>query len=199
MDLIEKLIARNDPSALQDAFELIRELELNGSYVGSDGVTSTRFYDDGNYSKAHSFMKELRTAAAKLLKQTGDEELALLYKRGLLFDARNDFDCAFRYAEWNREPRKRFYEPRRKQLLPIVRALQRLEERKIHRLLVEMPPGAGKSGTAIGFLVWTGMRHPDLSILGVSNNNGFLRGAYDEVERMLDPKGEYLWAEILFP
>ena len=198
MELIEKLIARNDPGALQDAFELIRELELNGSYVGSDGVTSTRFYDDENYAKAHSFMKELRTAAAKLLKQTGDEELALLYKRGLLFDARNDFDCAFRYAEWNREPRKRFYEPRRKQLLPIVRALQRLEERKIHRLLVEMPPGAGKSGTAIGFLVWTGMRHPDLSILGVSNNNGFLRGAYDEVERMLDPKGEYLWAEI-FP
>lgn len=195
MDLIEKLIARNETSALTDAFELIRELEARGSYSGSDG---TRFYDDENYAKAHRFMRDLRGAAARLLKQTGEEELAELYKRGLLFDARDDFDCAFRYAEWNRDPKKRFYEPRRKQLLPIVRALQRLEERKIHRLLVEMPPGTGKSTTAFGFLTWTGMRHPELSNLGVSNNNGFLRGAYDEIERMLDPKGEYLWSEI-FP
>ena len=198
MELIERLIARNETTALEDAFELIRELELNGSYSVFDGRFSTRVYDEENKAKAHGYMKTLRSAAARLLKQTGEEALADLYKRGLLFSARDDFDCAFRYAEWNRDPKKRFYEPRRKQLLPIVRALQRLEERKIHRLLVEMPPGTGKSTTAIAFLVWTGMRHPELSNLGVSNNNGFLRGAYDEVERMLDPKGEYLWAEI-FP
>lgn len=195
--LIERLIQTKAVSALEDAFELIRELEMQGSYIGT-GYESTRFYDDENFAKAHEYMKELRKASARLLKETGDGELADLYKKALLFDAPYDFDCAFRYAEWNREPRKRFYEPRRRQLLPIVKGLQKLEERKIHRLLVEMPPGTGKSTTAIGYMVWTGMRHPELSILGVSNNNGFLRGAYDEVERMLDPRGEYLWHEI-FP
>ena len=200
MELIEKLIMSNEPSALEDAFALTRELENQGSYLGYEKFSTIekRFYDEENFRKAHEYSKMIRSATAKIVREKGYEDMLDLNRRTLLFDAPWDFDCAYRYAEWNRPINKRFYEPRRKQLLPAARALQRLEERKIHHLLMMMPPGTGKTTLALGFLVWTGMKHPEMSNLGVSNNNSFLRGAYDEVERMLDPKGEYLWSEI-FP
>lgn len=200
MELIEKLIQSKDPNALEDAFALVRELEREDSYVGHEKFSENekRFYDEGNFNKAHEYSKLIRSESAKLVREKGYEDMLDLNKRTLLFDAPWDFDCAFRYAEWNRPIDKRFYEPRRRQLLPIARALQRLEERKIHHLLVMMPPGTGKTTMALGFLVWTGMKHPEMANLGVSNNNGFLRGAYDEIDRMLDPRGEYLWSEI-FP
>jgi predicted phage terminase large subunit-like protein len=116
----------------------------------------------------------------------------------LFFDAPYDFDSAIQYAEWNREPKKKFYMPRRKQLKIAVDALQELEERKIKLLGIMMPPGVGKTTLGIMYLIWSGMRHPELSILGGSHSNSFLRGVYDEICRMLDPQGEYLWREI-FP
>jgi predicted phage terminase large subunit-like protein len=178
---------------------LTRELEEKGSFIGTDfSGREKRHYDEENFTKAHEYSREIRSASAKLIRDFGDEDMLLLNKRTLLFDAPHNFDCAFRYAEWNRPVSKRFYEPRRKQLKRAADAMQRLEERKIHRLLLMMPPGTGKSTLAIGFMVWSGMRNYDLSILGVSHNNAFLRGVYDEMLRFLDPNGEYLWSEI-FP
>lgn len=199
MELIEKLISMGEGDALNDAFELTRELEEKGSFIGTDfSGREKRHYDEGNFTKAHEYSREIRSASAKLIRDFGDEDMVLLNKRTLLFDAPHNFDCAFRYAEWNRPVQKRFYEPRRKQLKRAADAMQRLEERKIHRLLLMMPPGVGKTTLAIGFMVWSGMRNYDQAILGVSHNNAFLRGAYDETLRFLDPNGEYLWSEI-FP
>ena len=200
MDLIEKLIDIGGVDELNDAFDLCRELEQEGSYLGfgKKSKGTKRFFDEDNFAKAHEYAKQIRAKAAKLVKEFGDEDALDLNKRCLLFDAPYDFDAAFRYAEWDRPHNKRFYEPRRKQLRRAADAMQKLEERKIHRLLLEMPPGVGKSTLAIGFMIWSGMRNPDLSILGVSHNNAFLRGVYDELDRMLDPHGEYKWAEI-FP
>lgn len=199
MELIEKLISMGEGDALNDAFELTRELEEKGSFIGTDfSGREKRHYDEENFTKAHEYSREIRSASAKLIRDFGDEDMLLLNKRTLLFDAPHNFDCAFRYAEWNRPVSKRFYEPRRKQLKRAADAMQRLEERKIHRLLLMCPPGVGKTTLALGFMVWSGMRNYDLSILGVSHNNAFLRGAYDEMLRFLDPNGEYLWSEI-FP
>lgn len=200
MELIEKLIDMDDTEALSDAFDLCREIETKDSILGTgkNPKDIKRFYDENNFKVAHDYSKQIRSAAARLVKEHGDEEALGLYRRTLLFDAPYDFDCAYRYAEWNRPVNKRFYEPRRKQLLKAAQAMQRLEERKTHRLLLMMPPGVGKSTLAIGFMIWSGMRNPELGILGVSHNNAFLRGVYDEILRMLDPEGEYLWHEI-FP
>lgn len=170
----------SDPSVLGDLFETIRLIEQE------------------DFADAHARNKEIRALSARYVKQRGDAKMLELNKRSLLFDAPHDFDAAIRYAEFNREPRKKFYEPRRKQLKRVVDALQDLEERKIRILGIMMPPGAGKSTTGIMYMVWSGLRHPELSILGGSHSNSFLRGVYDEINRMLDPKGEYLWHEI-FP
>lgn len=181
-ELVERAFQRDmsDPSALSDAFDACRLLE------------------ESDHALAHEKNREVRRLSAKFAAEQKSLRMLELNKRSLLFDAPYDFDAAIRYAEWNREPKKKFYMPRRKQLKVAVDALQELEERKIRLLGIMMPPGAGKTTTAIMYLIWTGMRHPELSILGGSHSNSFLRGVYDEILRMLDPQGEYLWHEI-FP
>lgn len=181
-ELVKRASVRDlsDPSALYDYFELVRLLE------------------EVDFKESHRLNKDVRRLSAKYAKERGSPELLDLNRRALLFDAPHDFDAAIRYAEWNREPKKAFYMPRRKQLFPIVQAMQRLEERKIRILGVMAPPGIGKTTIELMFLVWSGMKRPDLSSLMGSHSNSFLRGAYDEIGRMLDPKGDYLWCDI-FP
>ena len=121
-----------------------------------------------------------------------------LQKEGLLAAAPDDFDSFIRYVEWNREPRKQFYLPRRKQLRVVVKALQDLADGKLDLLGISMPPGSGKSSTAMFYLTWTAGRHPDEPMLTGSHSNSFVRGMYDECLRVLDRNGEYLWGDV-FP
>lgn len=180
--LVDKAFKRDlsDASALNDAFDSLRLLEPD------------------DFDLAHEKNKEVRRLSAKYAAERTDAKMFELNKRSLLFDAPYDFDAAIRYAEWDREPKKKFYVPRRKQLLPVVQAMQRLSERKIRILGVMAPPGVGKTTIELMFMVMEGLKNPDLSILMGSHSNSFLRGAYEEVGRMLDPKGEYLWKDI-FP
>lgn len=126
------------------------------------------------------------------------EKYRQLYKNTLLFAAPVDFDSFCRYIEWNREPSKRFYLPRRKQLKVVVDALQELADDKLDLLAISMPPGVGKTTIAIFYLAWMGGRVPNLPMLGGSHSNSFLRGVYDEVLRVIDKDGEYLWHDV-FP
>ena len=180
--LVDKAFKRDlsDASALSDCFDALRLLEPE------------------DFTLAHKKNKEVRRLSAKYAAERTDMKMFELNKRSLLFDAPYDFDAAIRYAEWDREPKKKFYMPRRKQLLPVVQAMQRLSERKIRILGVMAPPGVGKTTIELMFMVMEGLKNPDLSILMGSHSNSFLRGAYEEVGRMLDPKGEYLWKDI-FP
>ena len=181
-ELVNRAFRRDlsDASALNDAFDCLRLLE------------------ETDKEEAHRRNKEVRRLSAKYAAERTDVKMFELNKRALLFDAPYDFDAAIRYAEWDREPKKKFYMPRRKQLLPVVQAMQRLSERKIRILGVMAPPGVGKTTIELMFMVMEGLKNPDLSILMGSHSNSFLRGAYEEVGRMLDPKGEYLWKDI-FP
>lgn len=126
------------------------------------------------------------------------EKYRQLYKNTLLFAAPYDFDSFCRYIEWNREPSKRFYLPRRKQLKVVADALQDLADDKLDLLAISMPPGVGKSTIAIFFLAWMGGRVPNSPMLGGSHSNSFLRGVYDEILRVVDKDGEYLWHDV-FP
>ena len=186
--------------ALHDAFAVLKDLELDGSVIerGKDGFDHTH-YDEAAFETAHLLNKRIRKAATQNVKSGfGGYEMVDLVKSTLHFDAPFDFDCAIRYAEFEREPKSKFYEPRRKQLLPVAQAMQRLEERKIHHLGVMLPPGTGKTTMEEMFVTWTAMRHPELSILIGSHSRPILQGMYEELLRFLDASGEYLWREI-FP
>lgn len=54
------------------------------------------------------------------------------------------FDHYMQYVEWNREPHRKFWLPRRKVLMGLCNDLQDLEEHKIRFLGVSMPPRVGK-------------------------------------------------------
>lgn len=183
---------------LNELIKKARERDLSDASALQDLFDVCRLYESENFEEAHSVNKEVRRLSAKYAKEQNSFKMFDLNKRSLLFDAPYDFDAAIRYAEWDREPKKKFYMPRRKQLLPVVKAMQRLSERKIRILGVMAPPGVGKTTIELMFMVMEGLKNPDLSILMGSHSNSFLRGAYEEVGRMLDPKGEYLWKDI-FP
>ena len=195
---VEKILRLKDVSAWEDVFSYLKYLELEGSTQITHRGREIINYDQANFEKAHSLVKDVRARAAESVKTGGGERALLLYKRCLLFDAPFEFDSAIRYAEFDREPAKKFYEPRRDVLLRIVNALEDLEYRRIKRLFVCLPPGTGKSTLAIMFMVWSAYRRPDQQIFGSSHNMEFLKGVHGEILRMLDPDGEYLWHEI-FP
>ena len=126
------------------------------------------------------------------------EQFRQLYRKTLLMAAPVDFDSYCQYIEWNREPSKRFYLPRRKQLKPVAMALQELAEGQLDVLAISMPPGVGKTTLAIFFLTWLAGKEPDKPMLTGSHSNSFLRGVYDECLRIMGKEGEYLWHDV-FP
>ena len=203
--LIPKLMgegAKGDLEAFQAAFVLMRDLEMEDAVTIEGRVwkneAPTIIHNKENFARAHSYSSDLRTYVARASEEDRTGKMFRLYKDILLFDAPYDFDCFCRFIEWEREPEKRFYLPRRKQLLPLARALQRLEERKIHLLCISMPPGVGKTTMAVFFLAWTGGRNPSLPNIVGSHSNAFLRGLYDEILRIVGKHSEYLWRDV-FP
>ena len=201
-NLIQKLIARDDPQSLSDAFDACRELELLDSMrVEGTGrrEKTVIIYDDENFKEAHDLNRKIRSGANRMVKDGVDVYNMLdLYYKTHLFDAPHFFDSFCIYIEKDRAPEKQFYVPRRKQLLPCADALQDLEEGKIELLGISEPPGVGKTTLAEFFLAWTVGRNPFLPNLIGSHNNSFLGGMYGEMLRILDAEGEYKWADV-FP
>ena len=126
------------------------------------------------------------------------EEFRQIYKKTLLFAAPVDFDSYCQYLEWNREPAKRFYLPRRKQLKQVAEALNELADGKLDLLAISLPPGTGKTTMALFYLTWLAGRNPDAPMLCGSHSNSFLRGCYDECLRIMGKETEYLWRDV-FP
>lgn len=125
-------------------------------------------------------------------------EMFAFHREVVFAGARESFHLCLLAVEWNRDPDKKFYPPRRMVLREVVQALQELEERKLDLLAVSMPPGSGKTTLAIFYLTWIAGRHPEEPTLTGSHSNSFVRGVYDECLRIFDQNGDYLWQEV-FP
>ena len=98
----------------------------------------------------HGLNMDLRRLISAAIRRNGEKdrvvsELNDTYYKSLLIDAPVNFDAYCQYIEKNRDVRKRFYIPRRKQLLPVVKSLQRLLDDEIDLLGISLPPGVGKA------------------------------------------------------
>lgn len=149
------------------------------------------------------YLKLLSTECEKFIlsPSLSTEEVIKLYnlhKRVCLAAAPYDFDLYLLYVEWNREPAKKFYPPRRKVLKQVVDALQDLADDRLDLLAVSLPPGTGKTTLAIFYLTWLAGKIPNDPILTGSHSNSFVRGVYDECLRIFDRNGDYLWHDV-FP
>ena len=193
---------KGDVNAFEGALSVIKDIEITNAVDVKDinERIISRQYDQEYFNTAHEYSRQLREHLSQFKPQNerDGEKVMRIYRDSLLFDAPHDFDCFCRYIEWDREEDKKFYMPRRKQLLPLARAMQRLEERKIRLLCISMPPGTGKTTLAEFFLAWIGGRHPELPNIIGSHSNSFLRGVYEEMQRIVGRHSEYLWNNV-FP
>lgn len=188
-------LAGQDFRALEDAFEIVRNLRDEDAVY----IDNKPSFDPVNFKDSMEYSAEIRRRCAELIKSGAAGRRGLdLYKRTLLFEAPYNFDAYCRYIEWNREPSKRFYEPRRKQLKMVADELQKLADGELDLLTISMPPGVGKTTIAIFFLTWLAGKNPELSVLGGSHSNSFLHGVYEELIRVMMKNGEYLYNDV-FP
>ena len=92
---------------------------------------------------------ELRKALNKKLDQklpaSETKKLLKEYWGTFLIGAKYSFHDYMLYLEHRRDPEKKFYENRLKQLRPIVNDLQDLYDGKLKRLGISLPPGVGKA------------------------------------------------------
>lgn len=124
-------------------------------------------------------------------------QIFALHKKVLLAAAPYDFDSYLIYVEWDREPDKKFYIPRRKVLRPIVQAMQDMVDDKLDLVTISMPPGTGKSTLGIFFLSWVMGKFPDGQNLASAHSGMLTRSFFDGVLQIVtDP--EYLWSDV-FP
>lgn len=202
---IEKAIGFGDVESLRDGLKMCYALERLDSVSvrggNADSVASSdgeEVFDDAHFHLAHGLARRIRAAANALVRRGGGGEALNLYYDCHLFDAPYVFDSFCIYLERDRLPEKKFYMPRRKQLLPLTEALQDLEDGKLYILGISMPPGVGKTTLAEFFLAWTCGRHPELSNLIGSHSYPFVDGMYSEMLRIFDPIGEYRWGDV-FP
>lgn len=123
------------------------------------------------------------------------------YYEILLLEAQNKVvDSAFQYLEKKREPKERFYMPRRKQFLKIglIDALQGMIDDKYDILCVSLVPGAGKTTVEKMFHALVAGWFPRDFSLFYSHSGDITRMYYDGVYDIVTNTEEYTWNEI-FP
>ena len=102
-----------------------------------------------DFTAAHRANKQLKDMCDRMMDKVPMSQVEGFYnlwRRGLLFEAPYDFDSYLTYMELDRQAKKRFYQPRKKQLKPVVDALQALcGDDKLDLLAVSLPPGVGKA------------------------------------------------------
>ena len=182
--ILEKLKKTPDVQVFRDLYYMCLEC------MKTDVKMATRFLVE--------LSAECERAIANGKSESYIKDIFALHKRVLLAAAPEHFESYLLYVEWNREPDKKFYPPRRKVLKQVVDALQELEDDELDLLAISLPPGSGKTTLAIFYLTWIGGKHADEPSLTGSHSNAFVRGVYDECLRILDPQGEYLWHDV-FP
>lgn len=119
----------------------------------------------------------------------------------LLLEAQNKVvDSAYRYLEKKREPRERFYMPRRRQFLKIglMDAIQGMIDDKYDILCVSLIPGAGKTTVEKMLNALVAGWFPRDFNLFYSHSGDITRMYYDGVYDICTNSDEYTWNEI-FP
>ena len=183
-ELLETIYQRNDLQACTDLKNMCREVIKSDVSLGIEYIRKLS-------DKIEDIMK-------KGVPDTELLEWYRLHEMVCLTGAPYDFHCYLLYIEWDREPSKKFYVPRKKVLKQVVDALQELADDKLDLLAISLPPGVGKTTLAIFYLTWLAGKIPNGPMLTGSHSNAFIRGVYDECLRIFDPQGEYRWHDV-FP
>lgn len=147
------------------------------------------------------FLREVATARVAALvgeDPSGAGRIVLAVEEMLRVNARDDFDSYMLYMEWGREPEKRFYQPRRHVLLPLVGDLQDLADGRLDFLSISLPPRVGKSTMCIFFLTWVMGRHPRRANVMSGHSDKLTKGFHREALGIITDDNTYRFARV-FP
>ena len=157
------------------------------------------------YEYAIKACKYARQMAYYMVSNAGSDEAANayyeLYWKFMLFEAQHhQVDSGLIYLEKNRQPKDRFYEPRRAVFMKhgIMQAFQDLIDDKIDFMAVSLPPGSGKTSIEIFVLSLVGGWYPNDFNLSSAHSAILTRSLYDGILEILNDPVEYTWHEI-FP
>lgn len=145
-DTVEKIRAKIKKNIENyTLFEDMHDYLENLCEFGSDRDEHPDFWyaHEINHESAVMASEQLRYAKDMTARKRWYE----IYRKLLKYDAEWFFDSYLIYMELDREPGKRFYQPRRHYLRPYVAAYQEILENKLDFLSCSMPKRAGKAVT----------------------------------------------------
>ena len=125
-----------------------------------------------------------------------------IIKQTYIFAGQYDFDAFMIAMEWNREPKARFWLPRRKVLEGkhgIATKIQNfMDDPEALYLGFSIPPGCGKTTIIKFLLAYIAGREPMSANMYISYSDGMTKMLLDSVKAMLTDTAEYCFHEI-FP
>lgn len=172
----------NDLGAYEDLMNVCKDMKKNG-------------YE----RQAHGFNKQMRQLIGRNAQnEVKNGGLRKAYKDSLLFDANVSLDAYMLYLEIEREPRERFYQPRRRVLYPAVSMMQQLADDKLDEAFISCPPRVGKTTLLMFLMTWLMGRNSELANLYSAYSDVITNAFYQGVLEIINDPNTYLWAEV-FP
>lgn len=214
--LVERLVGKKIPRTTADYVRLGKSLVLDETASGA--IESLIAFTELILREAYAERKELLKlnaiiksaiflAMPELAKSGTEEDIAIMqrlndiYWHLLLEEAKGkQVDSYFLYLEKNREPKDKFYQPRRKVLRQhgIIQALQGMIDDEYDILCISMPPGTAKTTCEkffnSGVIGW----FPKDYNLFYSHSAGITRMYYDSVYQIVTDSLTYCWKDV-FP
>lgn len=161
-------------------------------------VSEVRLNPDFDHKAVFRVTGDVKSALRQILANTKDEDLSRLYYSTLLLEAPYLLDSYCLYIEKDRDPRERFYEPRRKTLIKVVNALQAIEDDEIDEQFIHMPARVGKSMILTFGTSWHCSRNSELSNLYVTYTESVASAFLDGVKEVWTDGVTYLHHDV-FP
>lgn len=147
-----------------------------------------------------NYCKQLKTLLwERLNKRVDIKENYKLIHKVLILESRYSLDSYLTALEWNRPIKERFWQPRRKILLPVIHDLEDLLiNDKLDEYFISQPPRTGKSTLVLFVLSWQVGMNPELANLYVSNSGTLCNAFYQGLKEIITDTSTYCWKEI-FP
>lgn len=156
-------------------------------------------YDMARLEKDYELVKKVRELSHKgVFGIEKQKDFYDLNKKTYQYGATEHFEDYLIFLEWNREPKDKFYMPRRKIMHKVVEQLQALEDNELDELFMQMPARVGKTSIIMFFLTWIMGKHPEMSNLYVAFSDTITTALYNGVLEIITDSVTYNWSKV-FP
>jgi len=188
------------------------ELERIAAYVERRPNDPAAYYDavalfkghiEAGEAEWHGVNREFRRKISGAMRSgavsaVGVERLNDIYWKSVFLDARVDFDAFNLYLEKNIPAEKKIYQPRRRALMPFVKALQDAHDGKLDFISGSVPKRVGKTTIGTRFVLFRAGNSPMSSSLCCGSGDMLVKSFYSGMLEVLQDREKYCYSEI-FP